>query len=169
MKRLFAALLLAVLTPGFPKGALGQGTKAQFANQDGSLSPGVVMECPDPAAAGKTIACAGVAQAVIPPSIPGAASPAAETAHVFCTGACRLYALGFPACPGGDWAMLFDAASAPPDGAVSPAWYAQSSGSGLFATWINPRPMTTGAVAVCSATGPFTKTAIATEFTGQAQ
>src|SRR5437016_2631348 len=130
---------------------------------------GVMVECPDPAAAGKATACAAVAQSVTAPSIPGAASAASETAHVFCASACKIYALGFPACPAGDWAMLFDAASAPPDGAVSPAWYAQSSGSGLFATWMNPRPMTNGAVAACSATGPFTKTAISSEFTGQTQ
>src|SRR5437879_9220706 len=60
MKRLVAALALASLILSLSKDcapAFGQSTKAQFQNQDGSLSPGVVVECPDPAAAGKATAC----------------------------------------------------------------------------------------------------------------
>src|SRR5207302_141151 len=103
-------------------------------------------------------------------SVPGSSSAAAETSHVFCSSACKIYALGFPACPAGDWAMLFDATSAPADGNVTPAWYAQSAAAGVSADWTtHPRPVTTGATVVCSSTGPFTKTAVSTEFTGQAQ
>src|SRR5947207_2039561 len=134
-----ALALVALCSP-----ALGQTTRAQYANQDGSVSPGVTVQCPDPNNAGKSTACQS-ASAIRPFQ-----STAAETSHVVCTGACKVWALGFPACPIGDWAMLFDTTSEPADGAVTPAWYALSTAAGITADWMShPRPMTTGAVVVC--------------------
>jgi hypothetical protein len=61
--------------------------------------------------------------------------------------------------------MLFDATSAPVDGAVSPKWvspvYANAGGSWA---WPAPLAFSNGVVAVFSSTGPFIKTASATAF-----
>src|SRR5579862_306229 len=59
------------------------------------------------------------------------------------------------------WLMIFNAASAPADGAVTPAKvYAFPAGTlGYAASWgIAPLPFSTGITLVVSTTGPFTKT-----------
>ena len=62
------------------------------------------------------------------------------------------------------WLMLFDASSAPSDGAVSPKWsqFIPSNGTNgyLDKSWDIPLSFATGITAVLSSTGPFTKTAL---------
>ena len=67
--------------------------------------------------------------------------------------------------------MLFDATSAPADGAVAPKWVQPVfANGGASWSWSNPMSFATGVVAVFSSTGPFTKTASATAFiSGQVQ
>jgi hypothetical protein len=67
--------------------------------------------------------------------------------------------------------MVFDAVSAPADGAVAPKWvYPVAANGALNMAWGNPLSFSTGIVAVFSSTGPFTKTASATAFiSGQVQ
>ena len=64
--------------------------------------------------------------------------------------------------------MLFDAAAAPADGAVTPIWSAGVIAALTPYTWqANAGPgirFNTGIVAVFSSTGPFTKTASATAY-----
>jgi hypothetical protein len=56
MKRWLLAALLCLA----PFGADAQTTKAQYSNQDGSVSPGVTVQCPDPNNAGKSYPCPGL-------------------------------------------------------------------------------------------------------------
>lgn len=68
------------------------------------------------------------------------------------------------------WLLLFDATTAPADGAVTPKYAIPvgSNGTNGFASinfdTFRPLSFTTGIVAVFSSTGPFTKTASATAF-----
>ncbi len=106
-----------------------------------------------------------------------ATTTAAEGSHVFCTSPCSIY--------GGQvnntnaasrWIMLFDATTVPGDGAVTGCtvastarpcilkWYQLPANStvGIGDFYMNGGashlPVGTGFVAVCSSTGPFTKT-----------
>lgn len=102
---------------------------------------------------------------------------AAEGSHIFCTASCNVY--------GGQinntnasarWIMLFDSATVPSDGAVTGCttasttrpcilkWYFMAGQSTLgvsqFFTFngASRLPVSKGLTAVCSSTGPFTKT-----------
>lgn len=69
------------------------------------------------------------------------------------------------------YVMVFNATSAPADGAVTPVycWQVPANGS-LALAWPNPAVFSTGIIAVFSSTGCFTKTASATAFiAGQTQ
>lgn len=70
------------------------------------------------------------------------------------------------------WLLLFDATSAPADGAVTPAYVFPIDGDGtkgvLSLEWAVPLKFATGITAVFSSTGPFSKTASVTAaFFGQ--
>lgn len=102
-------------------------------------------------------------------------STTTESSHVLKSSAGSLDNLTITVGATSGWLMLFDATSAPADGAVTPAYYipVASSGTNGYAalSWSNnPLKFTTGIVAVFSSTGPFTKTASATaQFSGQVQ
>ena len=83
--------------------------------------------------------------------------------------------IGFQVNSGGAavWVMLFDSATVPADGTVTPKkLYQLPANSTLTSSW-SPGPflaLANGAVLVCSSTGPFTKTASATcAFSGEVQ
>lgn len=63
------------------------------------------------------------------------------------------------------WVLIFDSASVPADGAVTPKYYwkAKTDGSSgwLWWEWNMPAQMASGVSVSCSSTGPFTKTAVA--------
>lgn len=98
-------------------------------------------------------------------------SAAQEGARAICLGSCTLS--GFQV---NNWdtgnavtVMLFESASTPVDGTVAPIkWYgvaaaASAKQPGTIAVlWTSPLILNGGATLVCSATGPFTKTAAAT-------
>lgn len=72
------------------------------------------------------------------------------------------------------WVLVFDATSAPADGAVTPKWWFPVASNGtsgaISAAWVEPAQFSTGVTVVFSTTGPFTKTASATaQFSGQVQ
>lgn len=93
-------------------------------------------------------------------------STAAEGSHVFKNAAGTLYSLSVVVGAVSGWLMLFDATSAPANGAVTPlgVWPVASDGtSGFFQVPINvPWSFATGITAVFSSTGPYTKTTSAT-------
>ena len=106
--------------------------------------------------------------------MPTASSPAAtavaptvssslESGHVLKASAGSLFGLqvNFVACSVYPcWVMLFDSASLPSNGAVTPKkWYQVSQNSQIADEFIPPLSMTTGATVGCSTTGPFTLTA----------
>lgn len=106
------------------------------------------------------------------------ASPATITAAVsnavICAAACNLY--GFQANTGAasGFVLLFNATSAPADGAVTPVKFWQIAANSTLGVDVTsggvPVRLSTGATLVFSTTGPLTKTASATAyFSGEAK
>lgn len=74
---------------------------------------------------------------------------------------------GINAVSGGSagYVMLFDSATVPADGTVTPVKvYVLAANSSLDIRFVNPLKLATGGVLVFSTTGPFSKTASATAF-----
>ena len=94
-------------------------------------------------------------------------STVSESSHVLKASAGSLLSITVTNPTTAGYLMLFDATSAPGDGAVTPIYCTATPASG---TWPVPAKFTTGIVAVFSTTGCFTKTASATAiFTAQVQ
>lgn len=91
------------------------------------------------------------------------ASTAAEASNILKASAGNLYSLTITTGATAGFLMIFNATSAPADGAVSPAYCAQvpANNTGAF-EWAIPARYSTGITAVFSSTGCFTKTASAT-------
>ncbi len=94
-------------------------------------------------------------------------STAAESDHVLKAGAGNLYGLTITVGATSGYLMLFNATSAPVDGAVMPAYcdpvISNGTNGGSAVSWNNfPLVFSTGITAVFSTTGCFTKTASAT-------
>lgn len=117
--------------------------------------------------ASTSVGVLGVAQ-VPTNSANAAVTPQATTAVasnlVLCSAACNFYGAALTTGAVGGYLMVFNATSAPADGAVTPticrAIGANSSVEVDYST--SPRRMSTGATAVFSTTGCYTKTASAT-------
>lgn len=107
------------------------------------------------------------------PALPGIFSTVAESSHILKASAGTLYSLQFN-CTDIGWLMLFDSATVPSNGAVSPrrAWYFTAVGADtLDKTFNPPLQMTNGAVLVFSTTGPFLLTlgAASAQFSAEMQ
>lgn len=91
-------------------------------------------------------------------------SAAAESGHVLCSAACNLYSLEAQMSSVAGYVLLFNAISAPADGAVTPiyCYYVNAPTGWVSVEWRVPARFTTGLTAVFSTTGCFTKTASAT-------
>ena len=110
----------------------------------------------------------GAAGAAIAP----VCSTAAEASHVLKASGGNLYGVsGYIGAAG--WIMLFDAASAPADGPVTPVtWlYVPQAGSWSLDWGATPQLFANGIVVAASSTGPLTKTAYGTNtvFSGLVQ
>lgn len=116
----------------------------------------------------------GVVNAPSSESLAGIASvvsTAAESSHVLKSGAGNLYGLTVSIGATTGYVMIFNATSAPVDGAVTPTWPPVRVVSDGISGWISigfdpPLYCSTGITAVFSSTGPFTKTASATAVFG---
>lgn len=101
------------------------------------------------------------------PGITSVVSSTAESSHVLKAGAGTLYGLDVTTGAAAGYVMLFNATSAPADGAVTPikAWVV-SANSSLGVSFIPGPPLafSAGITATFSTTGPFTKTASSTAF-----
>lgn len=94
-------------------------------------------------------------------------SAAAESNHVLCSAACNLWSVYVTSGASAGYLMVFNATSAPGDGAVTPIDCIQVPANASAALTANAGPpdrYSTGATAVFSTTGCFTKTASATAF-----
>ena len=140
----------------------------------GTATPGVVLVC----STGTTQAGSGpCGTAGSPISVTGGGTPVAPTVTpavassvVLKASPGTLYGLSATLGATAGYVMVFDATSAPADGAVTPkyCWAVPANGS-LAMGWPTAAAFATGIVAVFSSTGCFTKTASATAFlTGQA-
>ena len=121
------------------------------------------------------------AVAIAPTNVSAAGVPISSTSalasnQVVCSAACNLYSFQISAdstlSAAAWWVMVFNATSAPADGAVTPAkCYAVPSGTTSFsAGWATPVRLGTGATIVASTTGCFSKTASVHAFiSGDAQ
>lgn len=103
------------------------------------------------------------------PTITDSTSTALEGARVFKASAGTLYRVTLTITTVSGWLMIFNATSAPADGAVTPAYCAPvlSNGTtGFIAVDFSgaPRTLSTGITAVFSSTGCFTKTTSATGY-----
>jgi hypothetical protein len=101
-------------------------------------------------------------------------SAATEATHVLKGSAGILYSLDVTIGAVSGWVMIFDATSAPADGAVTPKFcrYIKSDGTAgaTSLAWVNPLSLVTGISVAFSSTGCFTKTASSTAFfEGQVQ
>lgn len=102
---------------------------------------------------------------VTPASVGQASSSALAANQVVCAAACSLASFNVSAdstlSGAAWWVMIYNATSAPADGAVTPAkCYAASSGTtSLNGAFPSPATFTTGVVIGVSTTGCFTKTA----------
>lgn len=117
-------------------------------NTDGSLR----VSCPEPTAT----ATYGITPVV---------SSAAEANHVLKATPGNLYGLSVTTGATAGYVLLFNATSAPADGAVTPLFcYAIPASSSIGVTFDIPAAFATGITASFSSTGCFTKTASATAF-----
>lgn len=92
-------------------------------------------------------------------------STAAESSHILKAGAGNLYGLSVTTGAVAGYVLIFNATSAPADGAVTPTHcYSVPALSSLGVDWKMPAAFSTGITAVFSTTGCFTKTASATAF-----
>ncbi len=102
-------------------------------------------------------------------------STATEAFHVLKASAGNLYSISVTVGATSGYLMIFNAISAPTDGAVTPAYCIPVTSNGTNglngASWsVNPASFSTGITAVFSSTGCTTKTASATAFfTAQVQ
>jgi hypothetical protein len=92
-------------------------------------------------------------------------STALESGHVLKASAGSLFSLQFSTTSTIGWMLLFDSATVPADGAVTPkkAWAVDQSSSSTY-QWDTPLSFANGISIAFSTTGPFTKTASATAF-----
>jgi len=121
------------------------------------------------ALAGAVLA-APVSAQFLSPVVP-VVSGAAGSNIVLKTGSGQLNALSAQIGATGGYVMIFDATSAPADGAVTPkyCWQVPANG-GMALSWPTPAIFSAGIVVVFSTTGCFTKTASSTAFfSGQVQ
>jgi hypothetical protein len=89
---------------------------------------------------------------------------AVASSLVLCTAACNLYSVALTTGAASGYLLVFDATSAPADGAVTPKFCRAVSSQATVELDYSamPRRMTTGATAVFSTTGCYTKTASVT-------
>jgi hypothetical protein len=95
------------------------------------------------------------------------ASSAAESSHVLKSSAGNLYSIITTIGTTTGYVMLFNATSAPADGAVTPlaCWAAPTASATVGTSYSStPLPFSTGMTVVFSSTGCFTKTASATAY-----
>lgn len=132
---------------------------------------GAVIETVEPAGAGierqvVTIGLRGSGTADVFASVAGVTSAALEGSHVLLSGPGTLWDLDVVIGAVSGWLMLFDAVSAPADGAVVPAlWvpiYSDGTQGYYQRSWRKGRAFATGITAVYSSTGPLVKTVSAT-------
>jgi len=92
-----------------------------------------------------------------------APSTAAESSRVVCNAACVSYGFNVNSGASAVWVMVFDATSAPSDGASqTPVKLYQVAANSTLSVGYEGLRFNTGMTLVCSTTGPFTKTASAT-------
>lgn len=104
------------------------------------------------------------------PVSPSTASTTAEACHVYKASAANVYTLsGYIGAAG--WIMVFNATSAPADGAVAPVAWRNLSSAGDWSMAYGGAPFSAGVVVCASSTGPLSKTAYSTNtvFAGQVQ
>jgi hypothetical protein len=138
-------------------------------------STGTVVDWTDPvpitgldgtgvAAAANPVPTASVPTASSGVGIASSTSTSAESCRVLKAGSGNLYSVGGYASAAG-FAMVFNATSAPADGAVTPylpAIYVPTAGTWSADFGTIPAVLSTGITVCFSSTGPFTKTAFAT-------
>jgi hypothetical protein len=93
---------------------------------------------------------------------PVTASTTLESSHILKGSAGNFFGVQVNTTSASEWVMLFNATTAPADGAVAPvAWWQVNASSTLSISEMPGLALSTGIVLVCSTTGPFTKTASA--------
>ena len=104
----------------------------------------------------------GVSNAVQQAALAPVSSTTAEACHVLKTSAALIFNIG-GYMGQSEFVMLFNQSSIPPDGSVTPVWWGYGGAAGAWdKTWAAPLSLNTGATVCYSSTGPFTKSALAT-------
>lgn len=151
------------------------GTLVALAAQTNYLGTVFIADSTVPSRQLTISASGGITTSVTPVAVATVASTALEACHVLKASAGGLITLTAEIGATSGYLLVFDASSAPADGAVTPIWWREISSNGtnggLSASWgVSPISATTGITACFSTTGPFTKTASATAaFSAQVQ
>lgn len=114
-----------------------------------------------------TIGCNGKNTVCYQPSSPPVNSAALESSHIFKATSGTLFGLSVTATSAAGYVLIYNSATKPADGAVTPvACYYISSAPGTLGIAFTPFPlkMGTGITAVFSTTGCFTQTSSSTAF-----
>ena len=126
-----------------------------------------------PGAQAQTPSCPGlsIVPCTIQAAIPATPSTALEASHVLKASAGTLYSVKVVTTTTAGWLLIFNATSAPADGAVTPIdFYQVGASTFLDVAWPTPLAANAGLTVVFSTTGPFTKTGSATAaFSAQVQ
>lgn len=153
------------------KSTATDGTSISFMQVMKQISASVQAPAlPTGAATETSVAAIAASAAIIPTAtatnaITPVVSTAAEGSHVLKAGAGNLYGLSVTTGASAGYVMIFNATSAPADGAVTPIkCYSVPATSSFGASWNNPAAFSTGITVVFSTTGCFTKTISATAF-----
>jgi zona occludens toxin (predicted ATPase) len=110
--------------------------------------------------------CPGSTKPCWAPSAVPANSTSVESSHIFKVGQSTLFGLSVTIGATAGYVLIFNSATVPSDGAVTPVACYQVAANSTLGVAFTPFPlaMSNGIVAVFSTTGCFTKTASATAF-----
>lgn len=156
-------LLLALLLPGFASAQVSRGVTQ-------TVDPAYVNATDHPLRLDDTgqlyVRSSGAApSASSAVAVTPVVSTAAEANHVLKAGAGNLYGLSVTTGATAGYILLFNATSAPADGAVAPLFcYSIPASTSAGIAYNVPAAFSTGITASFSSTGCFTKTASATAF-----
>jgi len=174
MRTFKATMLFALLLLAQPALAQSSWETPGGSRVDGKVdmclnAQGKALPCSDPTALPLQVNATFSATSAAP-----VVSGATEATHVMKVSAGSLLSLTTSIGAVSGWLMIFDATSAPADGAVTPKFcrYIKSDATGgaTSLAWVNPLTFATGISVAFSSTGCFTKTASATAFfSGQVQ
>jgi hypothetical protein len=151
----FAAALLACCA------VAGAAHAQQVTTRTPGYIPPVAIYCPTTTANGSTYAVCNFGGG---PSVAPLSSATGESSHVLKASAGSLYYLSVTTGATAGYVLIYNAVSAPSNGAVAPAFCYPVAANQFLSLSFSPASFSTGITAAFSSTGCFTQTLSATAF-----